>query len=181
MDISLIADPITLATQQQGLGFAISLLHRQNISNTNLQTSAVIFDAIAPPPVKFSSRKTIRRSLLRKKRRIRRRSYSGGESEDGGEDFGFLGGDGDGPFGGGGGGGNWSGGGRGWNFDKFGGHNWDESSSWSSSSKFAYGFVYEVIYWIALSNCLHFAFEKVARIMADSERAKGPMRLASVC
>ncbi|XP_050215848.1 uncharacterized protein LOC126666956 [Mercurialis annua] len=179
MDVSLMADPITLTTQQQQNIF----LHRKNlISNFNIALSARgIFDAIAPPPVK-SKRKTIRRTLLRKKRKTRRRSYSGGESEDGGEDLEFFGGDGDGdgPFGGGSGG-NWSGGGRGWNFDRFGGQNWDESSSWSSSSKFAYGFVYEVIYWIALSNCLHFAFEKVSRFMADGEREKVPMRLTSVC
>ncbi|KAG8636560.1 hypothetical protein MANES_15G009801v8 [Manihot esculenta] len=94
-----------------------------------------------------------------------------------------FGGDGDGNGLLGGAGGSW-GGGRGWNFDRFGGQNWDEWS-WSSSSEFAYGFIYEVIYWIALSTCTHFAFEKVVRIMADgiddAEGEKVPMRLASVC
>ncbi|KAJ9181875.1 hypothetical protein P3X46_005922 [Hevea brasiliensis] len=190
MDVSVIADTLTIATQQ-GLGFTNSIIHRQNcVSNGSLalsagflQISAVILDAIAPPPVKSNSHITARRTLLRKKRRTRRRSSSGGGYEEFGEDSGFWGGDGDGdgPFGGAGG--SW-GGGRGWNFDRFGGQNWDESS-WSSSSEFAYGFVYEVIYWIALSTCVHFAFEKVVRIMADgigdAEREKVPMRLTSVC
>ncbi|PQQ21448.1 uncharacterized protein Pyn_04615 [Prunus yedoensis var. nudiflora] len=76
------------------------------------------------------------------------------------------------------------GGGGGWNFDRFGGHNWDESSS-SSPSDPAFDFVYEVMCWIALSNCVHFAFKRVIRIVADGlgdeERAKVPMRLTSVC
>jgi hypothetical protein len=43
-----------------------------------------------------------------------------------------------------------------------------------------------VIYWIALSNCVHFAFKKVVRIVADgigdTERGKAvSMRLATVC
>ncbi|KDP27845.1 hypothetical protein JCGZ_18925 [Jatropha curcas] len=187
MDIFLAADGVTIATQQ-GVGIANSHLQRQNlISNCNLtlsarvlQTYTVIFDALAPPPVKPNSYKTTRRTLLRKKRRTRRRSGSGGD-EDGSEDFGFFGGDGDGdgPFGGAGG--SW-GGGRGWNFDRFGGQNWDESS-WSSSSRFAYGFVYEVIYWIALSTCMHFAFEKAVRIIAggiaDAARAKILIRFTS--
>ncbi|XP_021692911.2 uncharacterized protein LOC110673967 [Hevea brasiliensis] len=190
MDVSVIADTVTVATQQ-GVGFTNPLLHRQNcISNSNLafsarflQISVVILDALAPPPVKSNPHKTARGTLLRKKQRTRRKWCSSGGYEDGGEYAGFWGGDGDGdgPFGGAGG--SW-GGGRGWNFDRFGGQNWDESS-WSSSSEFAYGFVYEVIYWIALSTCTQFAFEKVVRIMTDgigdAEREKVPMRLTSVC
>lgn len=118
------------------------------------------------------------RTLLRKKRRTKRRSYSGGDdSEDSGEGDGFFdGGNDDGPFGGGGGYG-----GRGWNFDGFGGKNWGDDGESSSSNEFAFDFVYEVIYWIALSNCVHFAFKKVARIVADSDRDKVPMRLTPVC
>ncbi|EXC23292.1 hypothetical protein L484_005241 [Morus notabilis] len=193
MEVSLIADAVSVATSQ-GLGFAI----RPNFLTSNssfdqfsssagvLQISSVIFpvDALAPPPVKSDPYKTASRRLLRKKRRVRRRSAAGGgDSEDGneGEDSGFFGGDG--PFFGGGGGG-FGGGGRGWNFDRFGGHNWDESSS-SYPSDPAFDFVYEVISWIALSNCVHFAFKKVARIVAggigDAEREKVPMRLTSVC
>ncbi|KAF2313871.1 hypothetical protein GH714_018459 [Hevea brasiliensis] len=140
MDVSVIADTVTVATQQ-GVGFTNPLLHRQNcISNSNLafsarflQISVVILDALAPPPVKSNPHKTARGTLLRKKQRTRRKWCSSGGYEDGGE---------------------------------FGGQNWDESS-WSSSSEFAYGFVYEVIYWIALSTCTQFAFEKVVRIMTD--------------
>ncbi|KAB5545335.1 hypothetical protein DKX38_013447 [Salix brachista] len=66
-------------------------------------------------------------------------------------------------------------------------HNWDESSGWfpSRSSDFACGFVYEVIYWIALSNCVHFAFKKVVKLVADgigdTERGKVvPLRLGLI-
>ncbi|WCJ23434.1 glycine-rich protein [Euphorbia peplus] len=170
MDVSLIADPVTLTTKQP-LGFSNSLIHRVN------SISAAISD------VKSTSTRTIRRTLLRKKRRTRRKTYSGGgESGDSGEELVFSGGDGGGfgSWGGGGGGG----GGGGWNFGRFGGQNWDESS-WSPSSEFAYGFVYEVIYWIALSTCLHFAFEKGMRMIGggigDGDREKVPMRLGSVC
>ncbi|XP_065859543.1 uncharacterized protein [Euphorbia lathyris] len=177
MDVSLISDTVTLATKQ-GLGFSNSLIPRDNL------ISAVIFDALAPPAVKSSSTRTVRRTLLRKRRRTRRKTYSGGESGDVGEELVFFGGDGDGDGNlGGGGGGSWGGGG-GWNFHRFGGQNWDESS-WSPSSEFAYGFVYEVIYWIALSTCLHFAFEKGMRMIsggiAGTDREKVAMRFTSVC
>ncbi|XP_062108659.1 uncharacterized protein LOC133819418 [Humulus lupulus] len=199
MDITIIADTASIATSQ-GLGFAI----RPNFSTSNhqfslsdlssdqsspstgvLQISAVIFpvDALAPPPVKSNSFRTTSRTLLRKKRRIRRKSFSAGDSDEGTEgDDGLF--SGDGPFFGGGGGSFGGSGGGGWNFDKFGGHNWDES--WSSSpSDPAFDFVYEVISWIVLSNCVHFALQKVFRIVADgigdADREKVPMRLTSVC
>ncbi|CAL1397296.1 unnamed protein product [Linum trigynum] len=186
MDLSLVADAVTAIASEQGLGFGLANLPlpRQNfISISNLalsdcpadplasvlQTSAIIVDALAPPPVKPNKHRTARRTLIRKKRRTKRGSSTGGDSDD----FGVFGGDeggsgGEGPFGFGGGGGRWGSGGGGWDFGRFGEQNWDESSSsWWSSCNFAYGFVYEVVYWIALSNCVHFAFKKVARIMAD--------------
>lgn len=195
MDLSLIADTVAGATAQ-GLGLAIrrhystpggqislydSFSEQFSSFAGALQISAVIFpvDAVARPPAKSHSYRTLPRALLRKKRRSKRKSFSGGDSEDGGEeDDGFFGGDG--PFFGGGGGG----GGRGWNFDGFGGHSWDDSSP-SSSSDPAFDFVYEVISWIALSNCVHFAFKKVFRIVADgigdAEREKVPITLTPVC
>ncbi|KAH7513402.1 uncharacterized protein LOC107433213 [Ziziphus jujuba] len=181
MFISLIADTVAVATAK-GLGLAIRrqcLTSGRQISISEqlstfaggfLKISAVIFpvDALAPPPVKSYSYRTLPRTLLRKKRRSKRKFLSGDDSEDGGEeeeeDGGFFGGDG--PFFSGGSGGGRGGSGRGWNFDRFGGHSWDESSS-SSSSDPAFDFVYEVISWIALSNCVHFAFKKVIRIVAD--------------
>lgn len=178
MDISLIADPAAVSTTK-GLGLAIRrhcLTSGSQISISEqlstfagvLQISALIFpvDALAPPPVKSYSYRTVPRTLPRKKRRAKRKSLVGNDSEDGEEeDDAFFGGDG--PFfGGGSGGGGGGGSGRGWNFDRFGGHSWDESSS-SSSSDPAFDFVYEVISWIALSNCVHFAFKKVIRIVAD--------------
>eukprot|EP00258_Populus_trichocarpa_P017899 XP_006380239.2 uncharacterized protein LOC18101896 [Populus trichocarpa] len=180
MNISLIADTATIAAQQTLCSGNSLFLHRQNrinLADQSSQICAVIVDVLASPPVKS---KTSRRTILRKRRRTRSRSKTYGDAGDCGEEYGF--------FGGGGGWGGFGGGGRGWNFDKFGGHDWDESSGWysSRSSDFAYGFVYEVIYWIALSNCVHFAFKKVVRLVADgigdTERGKVvPLRLGTIC
>lgn len=180
MDISLIADTVNVATSQ-GLGFAKSLLRSHSLTsatNNQLSISAVLFavNALAPPAVRSNYTKTARRAVLRKRRRTRRRSLAGDDddSSEDGEYEGFFGGD-------GGGGGD----GRGCNFGGFGGHDWNEESSSSSSSDPALNFVYEVICWIALSNCVHFAFKKLVRIVAggigDAEREKVPMRLTSIC
>jgi|UniRef100_A0A2N9HFI2 hypothetical protein len=186
MDISLMTDTVNVATSQ-GLGFAKFLLRRHNLTSNNHQfsISAVLFavNALAPPAVKSNHTRTARRTVLRKKRRTRRRSFTGDDdSSDDGEYDGSFGDDGgDFPFGGGGGDG------KGWNFGGFGGHNWDDesSSSSSSSSDPALNFVYEVICWIALSNCVHFAFKKLVRIVGDgignTERQKDPMRFTSIC
>lgn len=202
MEFSLIADTVTVCTAKQGIAFGKSLLQRLDLANHIsfadsvvdhqspgggiVQASAIIFpvDAIAPPPVRSSSYKTIRR--IRKKRRTRRVSF-GGDGDDGG-DFGrFLlegdfGGN-DGPFGFGGGGND--GGGKGWNYGGgggggFGRDNWD-GSSFSSWSDPAMEFVYEVICWIALSNCVHFAFKRIVRIVTDGEREKLDITLSPVC
>lgn len=144
MEISLIADTISAAA-----------------SPGALHISSVIFpiDAVAPPPVRRSYIRKAPRSLVRKRCRTRRRSLTGGDDDDGG----FFGGDG--PFGGGGGGG----GGGGWNFD---GSDWEESSaSWSDP---AFDFVYEVMSWIALSNCLLYAVKKVLRLGGAGDREKAP-------
>lgn len=198
MEFSLIGDTVAVFTAKQGIAFGKSLLNRLDWTNHIsfvdsavdlspggiVQSSAVLFpvDAIAPPPVRSSSYKTIRR--IRKKRRTRRVSF-GGDSEDVG-DFGrFLlegdfGGN-DGPFGFGGGN---DGGGKGWNSGGggggFGRENWDESS-FSSWSDPAMEFVYEVICWIALSNCVHFAFKRIVRIVTDGEREKLNLTLSPVC
>ncbi|KAM2888600.1 hypothetical protein FF1_012304 [Malus domestica] len=201
MDISLLYDTVTVTTTAQGLGFAKFLIRRHDLTSNNQisitdthpdqpspsngvpQISAVIFsfDAVAPPRARPNSTRTATRTLLRKKRRTRRRPSSGDDSNDGGEeDGGFFGGDG--PFFNGGWGGSGGGGGGGWNFDRFGGNSWDEPSS-SSPSDPAFDFVYEVMCWIALSNCVHFAFKRVIRILADglgdAHREKVPMRLTS--
>ncbi|KAJ7980308.1 ATP-dependent RNA helicase A-like [Quillaja saponaria] len=195
MDISLVADTVTVASTK-GLGFAKLLLQRadcnaeQSLSSSSsssypryLQIYAMIspVDAVAPPPVKSNSYRIRGRNLLKRKRRTRRK-LAGGDSGDG-EDEGFSFGDGDGD--GDGGDGSFGGGGSGgsWNYGRFGGHNWDESSP--SSSDPAFDFVYEVLSWIVLSNCLHFAFKKILRNVADwvadSEREKVPMRLTRIC
>lgn len=198
MDTSLVAGTLSMVANN-GIGFAKFLNRLDFVSNYCISVTDSITDQIppssaagalqlsaallpvatvAPPPVKTISRRSASRTFLRRKRRTKRRIYSG--DSEGGEDDGFGGGDYDGSYGGGGGGG-----GRGWNFDRFGGNEWDESSSSSSSSNPAYYFVYEVVCWIALSNCVHFAFKKVVRFAADatgnSERGKLSMRLISVC
>ncbi|GAV64168.1 hypothetical protein CFOL_v3_07686 [Cephalotus follicularis] len=176
MDLSLIADTVTVSATKQGQGLALGFLKPEPSSPSNnnlLQISAVIFptDALAPPPVKSNSHKTVPRTLLLKKRRTRRRSLTGDDSEDGVTGFSGSGGY-DGPFGGGGG--DWRGGGRGWNSDGFGGQDWEEFSPDSSWSSPALNFAYEVVTWIALSNCMHFAFKKMVRmiVVADAEREK---------
>ncbi|XP_061349238.1 uncharacterized protein LOC133294564 [Gastrolobium bilobum] len=144
------------------------------------QISAMImpYDAVAPPPVKPAAYKVPRRrTLLRRKRRTKRRLSDDGSGDAGDEGF-FYGDGGDGPFGGGGGGFGGSGGGGGWNDNRFGdGHNWDEPSLPDP----AFDFVYQVLSWIMLSNCLHFSFKKIVRIVADSAREKVPARLAPIC
>ncbi|KAK3027727.1 hypothetical protein RJ639_042467 [Escallonia herrerae] len=171
METSLISDAAAVAATH-GLGFAKFLLHRHHLAG-NLQISAVIFpvDAVAPPPVK-SSFKFAPRKSVRKTRRTKRKSLTGGGSE--GEDSGFFGdgGDGGGPFGGGGGG-------SGWSYEGFGGADWeDSSSSWSDP---AFDVVYEVISWIVLSNCLHFAFKKVLRIVADGYGDQAREKVTPIC
>lgn len=85
------------------------------------------------------------------------------------------GGGGDGYFGRGGGG-------KGWNSGGYGGDNWEEYSN-NSIPDPAFDFVYEVLCWIAMSNCLHFAFKKVVKFASDGigGREKIPMRLTPVC
>ncbi|KAK7246360.1 hypothetical protein RIF29_41227 [Crotalaria pallida] len=125
-------------------------------------------DAVSPPPVKSTACTIPRRTNLRRKRRIKRKLS--GDDESGGEGF-FFGGGG---FGG-------SGGGGGWNFNNFGGGggNWDESPS--SVPDPAFDFVYQVLSWIMLSNCLHFAFKRILQIIVDGDREKLPRRLAPIC
>lgn len=144
------------------------------------QISALIqpLDAVAPPPVKPGTYKIPRRTLLRRKRRTKRKLS--GDDDSGNEAF--FGGDG--PFGGGGFSGG-SGGGGDWNFNRFGeGHNWDEPSP--SLPDPAFDFVYQVLSWIMLSNCLHFALKKILRIISDGsivdsdDREKVPARLAPI-
>lgn len=196
MDI-FVADTVKLASAK-GFGVANVLLLRTCYSAANLsvtdsyaeqssssssstsrylQISGAILpvDAVAPPPVKCNTYTVPRRTHLRRKRRAKRR-LCGGDSWDTGNEGFFSGDGGDLPFGGGGGG---------WNFGgSGGGHNdWDDSSS--SYSDPAFDFVYQVLSWIVLSNCLHFAFKKITRFLTDGfvdgDRGKLPRRLAPIC
>ncbi|XP_010914498.1 uncharacterized protein [Elaeis guineensis] len=158
MEISAaISDAISLAATH-GLAFSTKLLLAR--PSPTLALSA------APPTAVRSDfyRPAAPRALVRRPRRTRRRSLTDG---DGGEEDAFSGdGDGDdGPFGGGGGGG------RGWNFgggSNWSGSDWDGSESPSfSSSDPAFDFIYEIVCWIALSNCTHFAWKKLGRLLAE--------------
>ncbi|KAF8038281.1 hypothetical protein BT93_B0972 [Corymbia citriodora subsp. variegata] len=194
MDVSAVADVLTVTAGAESLGLARLLLLRRSAGLISLPDSSGAgpspcssaasmnpVDAVAPPPVKPDPYRTLTRALLRRSRRTRRRLRRSAGGHGVGDD-GALDGVGDGPFGGGGGGG-----GQGWNFDGFGGQSWDDSSRqprWGSG--FAFDFIYEVIYWIALSKCVHFAFKRVARIVAattigDVQREKVPVRLRAMC
>ncbi|KAF9596119.1 hypothetical protein IFM89_007172 [Coptis chinensis] len=132
------------------------------------------------PPVARPTTRTVPRTFLKNKRRTRRRSLTGGNDDDLEDGFYGDGGSsgGDGLFGGGGGGGGRRG--KGWNYDGCGGSEWEFSDP-------AFDFVYEMICWIVMSNCLHFALKKICRILfaadgefVDSAREKGPLRLVSI-
>ncbi|KAJ0244378.1 hypothetical protein HA466_0190200 [Hirschfeldia incana] len=172
MEFSLIADTVSVCTAKQ---FGKSLLNQ--LDSANHISFAV--DRSPSGIVQASANKTIRR--IRKKRRTKRVPFG----DDGGDFGGFrldgdFGGN-DGPFGfGGGGGGKDGGGGKGWGWNFGGGGGWEESSSWSWSDP-AMEFVYEVICWIALSNCVHFAFKRIVRIVTDGEREKLSLTLSPVC
>ncbi|XP_042520747.1 uncharacterized protein LOC122094124 [Macadamia integrifolia] len=194
MEVSAIADAVAVTTTHC-IGFSNSILgphccnslsHLSILCGSSsehatgiLSITAGISAVIAPPAIRSNTYRTAPRTFTRQRRRTRRRS-STGDSDDGAED-GFFGDGDDGPFGGGHSGGS---GGRRWNFDGYGGFDWEESS-YSSFSIPALDFIYEVICWIALSNCMHFAFKKLARIVADGigdpSRDKVPMRLVSMC
>ncbi|XP_073035663.1 LOW QUALITY PROTEIN: uncharacterized protein [Primulina eburnea] len=196
MEISVISDSIsTVVYSTQGLAFSNFLLNRpcnvlspSDASADNPHrlpsSSAAPFriSAVGPPPTK-----TLTKPRLRRTRRVKLKpliiDYDGSVGD---ELFVFSDGggcnNGDGYSGG-----NGSGGGRrGWNFGGYGGGaNWDESSG-NSISDPAFDFVYEILCWIAMSNCLHFAFKKVVRNVADgigdpAREKVVPMPLTPVC
>ncbi|KAJ8493243.1 hypothetical protein OPV22_014964 [Ensete ventricosum] len=173
MEISAVmSDAFFSAVATQGLGLSAKLL----LPRCSLSLSAV--DSGAPPAVvrsdPFRPAAAPRAFVRRTRRRTRRRSLT----EGGGEDDGFSGdGDGDdGPFGGGGDAG--CGGGKGWNSGDQG-PGWGGSSP--SSSDPAFDFIYEVMCWIALSNCAHFAFKKMGRLLATRGKVFPLRLLPSVC
>ncbi|XP_073127955.1 uncharacterized protein [Henckelia pumila] len=192
MEISVISDAISsVVYSTQGLAFSNFLLNRPcNVLSPSdassdqppspPPSSAAPFRILAagPPPTR-----TLTKPRIRRTRRVKRKSLISDYDVSGGDGF-FVfsdGGDfnnGDGYFGAGGGG-------RGWNFGGYGGANWEESSG-NSISDPAFDFVYEILCWIAMSNCLHFAFKKVVRNVADGfgDPARGkvvPMPLTPVC
>lgn len=120
---------------------------------------APVVGTLAPPTVQT-------RKNLRRKRRTKRQRFSGDDSVNGDNFWYYVEpGGGDGSNGGGIGFDGGSGGGSNWNSGGgFGGQNWDDSSSSPSWRKrFAFDFFYEVVYWIAVSKCVHFAIMKAWR------------------
>lgn len=182
MEISVISDAISsIAYSTQSLGFSNFLLNRPHnvlslsdtLSDQPSQSPPFHISAVSPPPTR-----TLTRRRLRKTRRVKRKIILDDDGEENGVFVFSDGGDfnsGDGYFGRGGGG-------KGWNFGGYGGPNWEEFSD-NSISDPAFDFVYEILCWIAMSNCLHFAFKKVVRFVADGfgDRGKVPMRLTPVC
>ncbi|KAJ9536960.1 hypothetical protein OSB04_029693 [Centaurea solstitialis] len=174
MEISLISDSVTTIDHpnqsSHGLGFPKSFIRRLNFTHPSspdqqrleISAGSTPMDAVAPPPVKKATPKTLTRKRSRVKKRLKIDGFGadeggGGSFLFGGIDGGFIGGGGGG-FGGSGGGGGGGGG--------FNGFNWDESSS-SSPADPAFDFVYEALSWFVLSNCLIFAFKRMARIVGD--------------
>ncbi|KAK9677929.1 hypothetical protein RND81_11G176600 [Saponaria officinalis] len=147
-----------------------SLISHHHLSLADsLQISSIIapINTVASPPVK-SRHITSRRPLLKRRRRTRRRSPPSS-----GDDIPFLGGADDGGIAGGGGI---------WNFG--GGGNWSDGDWFSSNDNDnnnnnpddpAFDFVFEVVCWIVFSNCVHFAFTKVFKLVSE-ERAKVTLR-----
>ncbi|KAK4770895.1 hypothetical protein SAY87_031427 [Trapa incisa] len=107
-------------------------------------------------------------TIHRSRRRTKRRLHIGRDL--GGEDnfWYYLVPGGFGPIDGGGSGFNGGQGGGGRNSGWFGGHSWGDEPSFPPRriSGFAADFFHEVVSWIALSECLHFAFKKVVRAVA---------------
>ncbi|KAH6808660.1 glycine-rich protein [Perilla frutescens var. frutescens] len=186
MEIAVLSDAISsIAYTTQSLGFSNLLLNRpynvlslSDVSSDQGPQSPPPFhiSAASPPPTQ-----TLTRRRLRKARRVKRKiaADDGGDLNNGDVYFGF--GDG-GDINNGGGYFGRGGGGKGWNFGGSGGSNWGEYSD-NSIPDPAFDFVYEVLCWIAMSNCLHFAFKKVGKVVADGfgDREKIPMRLTTVC
>lgn len=178
MEIAVISDAISsIAYTTQSLGFS-NLLNRP-FNVLSLADASPDQASQSPPPfyIAAGSRpatRTLTRRRLRRPRRVKRKISA---DDDGGDfsngDMSFLFGDGGNNSNGGGyfGGG---GGGRGWNFGDNGGANWGEYSNDNSIPDPAFDVVYEVLCWVAMSNCLHFAFKKVVKFVADGlgDRAK---------
>ncbi|XP_073294378.1 uncharacterized protein [Primulina huaijiensis] len=193
MEISVISDSISpVVYSTQGLAFSNFLLNRpcnvlspsdaspdQPPSPPSSSAAPFRISAVGPPPTR-----TLTKPRLRRTRRVKQKSLIIDYDGSGGDElFVFSDGggcnNGDGYFGGDGGGR------RGWNFGGDGGANWDESSG-NSISDPAFDFVYEILCWIAMSNCLHFAFKKVVRNVADgigdpAREKVVPMPLTPVC
>ncbi|KAH1200867.1 hypothetical protein GmHk_17G047718 [Glycine max] len=141
--IMMVADTVAV-TAAKGLGVLRAYQSTCNFSVAD-QISAMIqtYDAVAPPPVKPTTYRLRRRTLLRRKTTNQTQIIRFG-----------------------------------------GGNNWDEPSS--SVPDPAFDFVYQVLSWIMLSNCLHFSFKRIVRIVAagsivDSDREKVPARLVPIC
>ncbi|XP_020583506.1 uncharacterized protein LOC110026746 [Phalaenopsis equestris] len=155
-----------------GVHFSRHIMRNHSHIPATLTVLAISPSSILPVDSSSSLRATVRsdpfrppaavpRALVRRIRRIRRRSSTEGGDEDG---F-FDGGDGDdGPFGGG------NGGGKGWDSWRPGGSEWEDPDRrlwYSLSEDPAFDVIYEVLCWIALSNCAHFAFKKMSQLLAE--------------
>ncbi|KAL1548126.1 hypothetical protein AAHA92_16401 [Salvia divinorum] len=190
MEIAIVSDAISsIAHSAQSLGFSNLLLNRPH-NVRSLHDTSPDQASQSPPPFHISAAsppptRTLTRRRLRRSRRVKRKITADDGGDFSNEDVRFaFGGDGgnfnngDGYFGGGGG----DRGGKGWNFGGYGGTNWEEYPN-NPIPDPAFDVVYEVLCWIAMSNCLHFALKKVVKLVADGfgDREKLQMRLTPVC
>ncbi|KAG8370464.1 hypothetical protein BUALT_Bualt14G0119600 [Buddleja alternifolia] len=184
MEITVISDAISsIAYSTQSLSFSNFIINRPH-SVLSISDASLDQPPQSPPPFNISAAsppptRTLTKPRIRKNRRVKRKIVIDNFGDESGlfvfgDGGGF--GSGDGYFGGGGGGG------KGWNFGGYGGDNWEEFSD-NSISDPAFDFVYEVLCWIAMSNCLHFAFKRVARRVSEGfgDQGKAPMQLPPVC
>ncbi|XP_031486144.1 uncharacterized protein LOC116254735 [Nymphaea colorata] len=167
MGVAVISDTSLVSIAQNLLGFhpVKDLLRSSNVSViTDCMSAEAILGGIGaisagiPPPPAVRLRKLSAPSALsRRMRRAKRRTVL---EDDGGdwEEFGGGSGrdDGDGPFGNG-----KDGGGGGWSFG---------SGDEGSNADPAFDFVYEVISWLALSQCLQFAFKRFVQLLEDRNK-----------
>ncbi|GJW00266.1 hypothetical protein Tco_1555517 [Tanacetum coccineum] len=126
--------------------------HHHHHKKLHITAQALPTDAVAPPPVKPT---VIPTSRAKSRARVKRKIKTADEGSDGGVD----GGGGGGFFGGGGGSGDG------------GGFGWDESDPTPVDP--AFDFVYELLSWFVLSNCLYFAVKRVVRIVVDGSADDG--------
>ncbi|CAN6468626.1 unnamed protein product [Victoria cruziana] len=158
MGMAMISDTSLASVAQNLLGLHPAKdLFRSSSLSVILRGIGAISAGIPPPPAVRLRKLSAPTALSRRMRRAKRKTVW---QEDDGDWEEFGGGsdrdDGDGSFGNG-----KDGGGGGWSFG---------SGDDGSDADPAFDFVYEVISWLALSQCLQFAFKRFVQLLEDRNR-----------